>query len=167
MPSCSQRLVTNDCSQDCNFSAFFNTLSGFALLDSMFLQVSKTTLTFAQTFELEYGFRFVEARAKDAGEDIKCSHVLPGASIVIHQRHISIVKTILRCLKHLNFLRLKHLSLSTQRIRTVRLLKPLEMLIQSWAFALPSTTSGTRPGRNRIFLFSHFTSLEGSTCVAS
>lgn len=73
------------------------------LSDSKFLDVLKTMLTFAKTFELEYGFPFIEAKTEDIGADLKGSNFLPRASLATCKRHIRVAKTMLRCPEALKF----------------------------------------------------------------
>lgn len=60
-----------------------NTLSGLVLSISKFLDVLKTMLTFAKTFELDYGLPFNEVKTEDSEADLKDSIFLPEASLAI------------------------------------------------------------------------------------
>lgn len=53
---------------------------------SKFVDVLKTMLKFAITFELEYGFPFIEANTEDIGADLKRSKLLPGAILATCKR---------------------------------------------------------------------------------
>lgn len=79
------------------YSRSCNILSGLVLSDTSFIDNLRTLLTFAKTFEMDYGVRFVDARTKDIADDLKAANFLSGASHSSCMRHVRVAKFMVRC----------------------------------------------------------------------